>query len=104
LRCAQEHLGGGMATGLVGHAQWPAGPVLFVDEELVIFRTPEIRQDILVGPSRAAVRRRPLVIVLRMAARIDLSVDGTAAPKHAALWIPHLPAAHVLLGHCAVTP
>ena len=80
------------------------GTIAFTAANLVVFSASEIGQDVLICPSRAAFVLHPLVIVLGVAACIDLCIDGTAAAQHAPLRVPHLAAAEVLLRHGAVAP
>src|SRR6195256_3426485 len=63
------------------YAEWPAARVVGVDEALVVLGTFEIGQNLRVAPARRTPCR-PGVVILAIAAGIDLGVDAGAAPEH----------------------
>ena len=68
----------------------PADTVIFVDEDVVVFRLPEIRLDLFEGPAKAVLVARPPVVVLGTAAGEDLAVYRAAATDHTTLHEQHL--------------
>ena len=104
LRRAEEGVADRRRIDGIGDAQRAAIAVIGVDEALVVLGALEIGQDLLVAPARAAGLRRPGVVVLGVAARVELRVDRRAAADDLGLGVPDDAAVEMLLRHGAPAP
>ncbi len=78
-------------------------PVVAVVVGVVRFRLAEVGQDILIAPAGAA-HLAPVVIVLRIAAGVELRVDRGAAADHLGLGVADGHPLHVPLRHGVPAP
>ncbi len=79
----EKHPTQGAVVARVGHVQGAALAVKGVVELLVIFRTPEIRQYLVVGPAGVA-ERGPMIVVPAVAAHVEHGVDGAGTAQRLA--------------------
>ena len=104
LRRAQEGVADGDGVDGIGDAERPAVGVIGVDELLIVLGAFEIGQDLAVGPAGATGFADPGIVVLGVAAGIELGVDRRAAADHLGLREPDLAPAPMLLRNRAPAP
>jgi hypothetical protein len=100
-----EAVGGGqvclrdvVVEGRIGDVQLAALPVVVAGRaRLEVLGLAEVRQQLVVAPALAARQRSPVVVVLALAAHVDLSIDGAAAAQHAPAHDVHPAVAEVRL-------
>ena len=80
--CLEHQVGEARQRAAVRYRERPADAVERVLPTLVVLGPLEVRQDLVVGPARAAVRR-PAVEVGAVAAQVDHRVDRAGAADHA---------------------
>src|ERR1700690_294310 len=73
-------------------------------ELLVVLAALEIGKNLAIAPAGPACLACPSIVVLRVAARVELSVDRRAAPDHLGLGVPNDTAVEMLLRDCAPAP
>ena len=69
----------------VGHRERPADPVVVALPALVVLRTAEVRQHVLVAPA-GETHGGPLVVVGSVATDVDHRVERARAAEHAPTW------------------
>ena len=87
----------------IGDVERPAGAVEVVRTAFVVLHALEYRQQVLPAPAWIA-ERRPVVVVLRMAADVDHRVDRTRSAEHLAARLVAAPAVQAGLRHGLESP
>ena len=104
LRRAQEGEADRRRIDRIGNAERPAVAVIGVDEALVVLAADEIGQNLAIAPALAAGLADPRVVILGVAARVELRVDRGAAADHLGLRVPDDAAVEMLLRDRAPAP
>ena len=81
-RRADEGFGQFVTGADVRNSEWSVTAVIFAFAALVRFRFPEVRKHLVPAPSRIA-QRGPAIVILRLAADVDETVDRARSAERA---------------------
>src|SRR5215471_10348291 len=77
--------------------------MIAIYEALIVLRSLEIREDVLVAPARGALCR-PAIVVAKVSSRVHLRVDARTTTKHLRLGIPKDTASEITLQYRGIAP
>ncbi len=81
-----KHRPKAVGAAQIHHIERAVGTVEGVGTALVVFRAFEVRQHVVIGPAGVALRR-PVVVVIAVAAGVNHGVHRTGAAQHLAAWL-----------------
>ena len=93
----------GAVTAQIAHMQRPLVAVPAVAVALVVFAEDEIGQHLVIRPAGVA-ERRPVVVIVAVAADVDHRVDGRGAAQTLAAWLVGAPPVQAGLRHAPEGP